>query len=87
MSSATRRALIEGLSDAAGFVLGALLGWLVGRALGFDAVTAGAWDQRSAIGLAFVLVGCGLGKWLSGRVKRWLIEHLLAGRQNPPTQR
>ena len=68
-------------------MLGALVGWLVGRALGFDAVNAGAWDSRSAIGLAFVLVGCGLGKWFSGRVKRRLIEQLLASHQPPPPKR
>ncbi len=67
MAQNAREALIEGFSDAAGFVGGALVGWLVGRWLGFDAMSSGAWDGRATIGLVFVLAGCGAGKWAANR--------------------
>jgi len=67
MAQNAREALIEGLSDALCFVLGALAGLLVGRWLGFDALASGAWDGRAIIGLAFVLLGCGAGKWAANR--------------------
>ena len=67
MPQNAREALVEGLSDAIGFVLGALAGWLAGRLLGFDALAGGAWDARATIGLAFVLAGCGAGKWAANR--------------------
>jgi hypothetical protein len=67
MAQNAREALVEGLSDAAGFVLGALAGWLLGRLLGFDALAGGAWDGRATIGLVFVLAGCGAGKWVANR--------------------
>ena len=62
-----REALVEGLSDAIGFVLGALAGWQLGRLLGFDALADGTWDARATIGLVFVLAGCGAGKWAANR--------------------
>lgn len=62
-----REALTEGLSDAVGFVLGALAGWQVGRLLGFDALAPGDFDVRSGIGVAFVMLGCGAGKWAANR--------------------
>ena len=67
MAQNAREALIEGLSDAVGFVLGALAGWQIGRWLGFDALAGGAWDGRATIGLEFVLLGCGAGKWTANR--------------------
>lgn len=62
-----RDALAEGLADAAGFVLGALGGWQLGKALGFDFLASPDWDARALIGLLFVLAGLGLGKWASMR--------------------
>ena len=79
MAQNARDALIEGLSDAAGFVGGALAGWLVGRLLGFDAMAAGAWDGRATLGLVFVLAGCGAGKWAA---RRWRASRLPA---RPPS--
>jgi hypothetical protein len=67
MAQNAREALIEGLSDAIGFVLGALAGWLLGRWLGFDALAGGPWDGRTTVGLVFVLLGCGAGKWAANR--------------------
>ncbi|NRF68078.1 hypothetical protein HLB44_13885 [Aquincola sp. S2] len=62
-----REALTEGLSDAVGFVLGALAGWQLGRWLGFDALAPGDWDARAVVGVVFVMLGCGAGKWAAMR--------------------
>ena len=80
MAQNARDALTEGLSDAAGFVGGALAGWLVGRWLGFDAMASGAWDGRATVGLVFVLAGCGVGKWAA---KRWRANRLKS--RHPPS--
>lgn len=68
MQTDTRRALITGVADAAGFVLGALAGWLVGRWLGYDFVAAPGYGGTQLIGLACILAGCGLGKWAARRL-------------------
>ena len=60
-------ALREGLADALGFVGGALLGWQVGRWLGFDVLAPGDWTARTLVGWLILLAGCGLGKWASLR--------------------
>jgi hypothetical protein len=74
MAGAARNALIEGLCDAAGFVLGALAGWWLGRMLGFDFVNSAGYGPREMVGLLFILVGCGLGRLLSQRVKAALLK-------------
>lgn len=75
MDRALRNALVEGLADACGFVLGALAGWGLGRLLGFDFVNAPGYDTRAMVGLVFIALGCGVGKWLA---RRWLSEHRAA---------
>jgi len=57
----------EGLSDAVGFVGGALLGFWLGRLLGLDIFADGY--TNNAIG-GIVLVGLGGGLGLQG-VRRW----------------
>ena len=52
--------LIEGLSDAVGFVGGALLGFWLGRLLGLD-VFASGYGATSIGGIVLVGVGGGLG--------------------------
>ena len=52
--------LIEGLSDAIGFVGGALLGFWLGRLLGLD-VFAQGYGAASIGGIVLVCVGGGLG--------------------------
>lgn len=52
--------LIEGLSDAIGFVGGALLGFWLGRLLGLD-VFAQGYGAASIGGIVLVGVGGGLG--------------------------
>lgn len=58
---------IEGLSDAVGFVGGALLGFWLGRLLGLDIFADGY--SNSTIG-GILLVGLGGGLGLQG-VRRW----------------
>ena len=60
-------ALSEGLVDAAGFLGGALIGWQVGRWLGFDVLAPGDWTARTLVGWLILLAGCGAGKWVSLR--------------------
>ena len=51
--------LAQGLGDAVGFVVGALLGFFAGQLLGCDVFEAG-YSARSMVGIA--LVGLG-GAW------------------------
>lgn len=59
--------LIEGLSDAVGFVGGALLGFWIGRLLGLDIFSAG-YDNASVAGIVLVGLGGGAGLQLA---RRW----------------
>ncbi|HSI58603.1 MAG TPA: hypothetical protein VLA16_13670 [Ideonella sp.] len=81
MTPQSRNALLIGLSDALCFVLGALAGWSLGSALGFDFVRATSYDARAIAGLLFILLGCGAGKWLA---LRWQTAR---GWRPPPPQR
>jgi hypothetical protein len=60
--------LIEGLSDAIGFVGGALLGFGIGHLLGLDIFSAG-YDNASVGGIVLVGLGGGIGLQLA---RRWL---------------
>lgn len=59
--------LIEGLSDAIGFIGGALLGFWIGRLLGLDIFSAG-YDNASIGGIVLVGLGGGVGLQLA---RRW----------------
>jgi len=59
--------LIEGLSDAVGFVGGALLGFWLGRLLGFDIFAAG-YGNASVGGIVLVGLGGGGGLQIA---RRW----------------
>jgi hypothetical protein len=59
--------LLEGVSDAVGFVGGALLGFWGGRLLGLD-VFAPGYGTASIFGILLVGVGGGLGLQIA---KRW----------------
>lgn len=74
MASNNSHLLLEGLSDAVGFVGGALLGFWLGRLFGLDIFAAGY--GNSAIG-GIVLVGLGGGvglqiarRWRRARAKK-----------------
>ena len=59
--------LIEGLSDAVGFVGGALLGFWLGRLLGLDIFSAG-YGNANIVGIVMVGIGGGVGLQLA---RRW----------------
>jgi hypothetical protein len=58
---------IEGLSDAIGFVGGALLGWAIARLIGLDPLAQG-YETTTVFGIALVGLGGGMG--LQG-ARRW----------------
>jgi hypothetical protein len=65
--------LLEGLSDAVGFVGGALLGFWAGRLLGLD-IFAPGYGNASIAGIVLTGLGGGLGlqlarRWRSARDK------------------
>ena len=59
--------LLEGLSDAIGFVGGALLGFWAGRLLGLDLFAPG-YSNASIAGIVLVGLGGGLGLQVA---RRW----------------
>jgi len=69
MSDAGKRALIEGLTDAAGFVVGALAGALLGRLLGWDFMAPG-YSMSSVVAIVLVGLFAGLGVWVARRSVR-----------------
>ena len=64
MTSPIKKAALEGLADAGGFVLGALAGWQLGKALGYDFVNTAGWGLPQLTGLLFIVLGCGAGRML-----------------------
>lgn len=68
MDGPLKKAALEGLADALGFVLGALAGWQLGAALGYDFVNSAGWGGPQVIGLVLIVVGCGAGRWLFRRL-------------------
>jgi hypothetical protein len=59
--------LVEGLSDAIGFIGGALLGFWIGRLLDLDIFSEG-YDNASIGGIVLVGLGGGVGLQLA---RRW----------------
>jgi hypothetical protein len=59
--------LLEGLTDAGGFLLGALLGFLAGRLLGWDMFAPG-YGNTAMGALLLAGIGGGLGVQLA---RRW----------------
>jgi hypothetical protein len=64
-----KKLLVEGLSDAVGFVGGALAGFWAGRLFGFD-IFAEGYGNASLFGIVLVGVGGGLGLQLARRWRR-----------------
>jgi hypothetical protein len=60
--------LAEGLTDAIGFVAGALLAWWIGRMLGFDPMAAGH-DTNVLGGILLAGLGGGGGVQIARRVR------------------
>jgi hypothetical protein len=67
---------IEGVSDAIGFVGGALLGFWAGRLLGLDIFSTG-YNNASIAGIVLVGLGGGLGLQLA---RRWRANKKQAGK-------
>jgi len=68
------QALLEGVSDAVGFVGGALLGFWIGRLLGLDLFAEG-YGGASIVAILLVGLGGGLGlhgarRWRAARAKK-----------------
>jgi len=59
--------LIEGLSDAVGFIGGALLGFWIGRLFSLDIFSEG-YGNASIVGIVLVGLGGGIGLQLA---RRW----------------
>jgi hypothetical protein len=60
--------LLEGLTDAVGFVGGVLLAWWVSHMLGFDPLAAG-YDNNSIGGIVLAGLGGGIGVHLARRLR------------------
>ena len=67
MAGMDKSLLLEGLSDAFGFVGGALLGFWAGQLLGLD-IFASGYGSASTVGIVLVGIGGGLGLQLA---RRW----------------
>lgn len=69
MAADTRTLLLEGLSDAVGFIGGALLGFWLGRLFGLDIFAAG-YGNAAIGGIVLVGLGGGLGLQIARRWRR-----------------
>lgn len=76
----SNRLLVEGVSDAVGFVGGALAGFWVGRLLGLDVFAAG-YGVASLGGILLVGLGGGLGLQAA---RRWRAARRTSSRQERP---
>jgi len=69
MAKDTPQLLLEGLSDALGFVGGALLGFWIGRLAGLD-IFAEGYGNAAIGGIVLVGLGGGLGLQVARRWRR-----------------
>lgn len=58
---------IEGLTDAAGFVVGSLIAFVIGRLLGFDLFESG-YGFSSTVAILLAGLGAGLGVAVARRL-------------------
>jgi len=68
MDAPLKKAALEGLADALGFVLGGIAGWQLGLFFGFDFVGSTQWGGREIVGLVLIVGGCAAGRWLFRRL-------------------
>ena len=68
-----RTLLFDGLADAAGCLLGALLGLGAGQLLGLE-LPAGSFSNSSLIGIALIVLGASMGVRLA---RRWRARYRL----------
>jgi hypothetical protein len=72
--SDTKSLLMEGVSDAAGFVGGSLLGYGLGQMMGLDLMAPG-YGNGTLVAIALVAIGGGLGlqgarRWRASRIEK-----------------
>jgi hypothetical protein len=77
MSMDNKSLLVEGLSDAAGFLGGALLGYWLGHSLGLD-ISAAGYSNSTIAGIVLVGLGGGLGL----QAARYWRSRSKAGKEN-----
>ena len=77
-----RNPLLEGVSDAVGFVGGALLGFWVGRLIGWN-IFASGYGTDSIGGILLVGLGGGLGLQLA---RRWQANQQAKSESDPDTK-
>ena len=65
--------LLEGLSDAIGFIAGSLLGFGLGKLLGLD-IFAPGYGNATIAGILLIGAGGGGGVQLARRWLRWHVE-------------
>jgi hypothetical protein len=63
----TKSKLVEGLTDAAGFVAGSLIAFVIGRLLGFDLFAPG-YGFSSTVAILLAGLGAGLGVAAARRI-------------------
>ncbi len=76
-----RNLLLEGISDALGFIGGALAGFWVGRLLGWNIFAAG-YGNESIGGIVLVGLGGGLGLQFA---RRWQANQKATSESEPET--
>ncbi|GAB3469363.1 hypothetical protein [Polaromonas eurypsychrophila] len=69
MTQEIRKLLLEGVSDAVGFIGGALIAFWLGRFFGFD-IFAEGYGNSAIAGIVMVGIGGGLGLQLARRWRR-----------------
>ena len=77
-----RNLLLEGISDALCFIGGALVGFWVGRLLGWNIFAAG-YGNESIAGIVLVGLGGGLGLQLA---RRWQANQQAKSESDPDTK-
>ena len=68
----TRQLLTLGLAQAAGFVVGGLLGYALGQATGMDAMDPAGYTTTAMVGLLLIGLGSGGGAQLA---RRWYARY------------
>jgi hypothetical protein len=69
--------LMEGVSDASGFIGGSLLGYGLGQMLGLDLMAPG-YGNATLVAIALVAIGGGLGLQVA---RRWRTSRLNKGEE------
>ena len=74
----TRQLLTLGLAQAAGFVVGGLLGYALGQATGMDAMDPAGYTTTAMVGLLLIGLGSGACAQLARRLHARYYPHTTA---------